>query len=218
MCWRLPCRIRSIVSPSLTPPCLGIVPNSVSPNAVVGAVRATTRRLRIARRCMSVQRRTCDSGRCCVLPIRMSMPRKCLIVLLATLAAPTAARAELSVTTPPTDLAPTLALATVSGLPSAPSLPALPQLIRKLRYGTPGTNVMRARSDRGVELHGLEGHDRLYGAAGPDLLYGETGPDLILGGRGADLLDGSSGGDRLRGGGGPDREFGGFGMDDLDGG
>src|SRR4051812_13954396 len=107
---------------------------------------------------MGVQRRTSDSGCCCVVPIRTMMPRRCLIALLAALAAPAAAHAELSVTTPPVDLAATLALPTVDGLASAPSLPALPDFTRKLRYGSPGTNVMRARSDRGVELHGLEGH------------------------------------------------------------
>src|SRR3954454_3502700 len=180
MCRRLPWRIRSIVSPSLTPPLRGIEPNSVMADATVGAARARTRRLRIARRSMSVQRRTCDSGRCCVLPIETEMPRRRLTALLVILAVPATAHAELSVTTPPGDLAPTLALTTVTGLASAPALPALPEVSRNVRYGTPGANRLRAHSGRGVELHGLEGRDHLYGGAGPDLLYGETGPDVLL--------------------------------------
>ena len=146
------------------------------------------------------------------------MSRRRLIPLLALLIAPAAAHAELTVTTPPADLAATLALSTVDGLPSAPPLPALPDVKRTIRYGSPGGNSMRAHSARGVELHGLEGRDHLYGASGPDKLFGETGPDVLFGARGNDYLDGSSGGDRMIGGGGDDREFGGFGMDDLWGG
>ena len=48
------------------------------------------------------------------------MPRRRLTVLLVILAVPATAHAELSVTTPPADLAPTLALTTVTGLASAP--------------------------------------------------------------------------------------------------
>lgn len=146
------------------------------------------------------------------------MSRRRLVPLLALLVAATPARGQLVPSTLPPDLAPELAALTVPGLATAPELPALPRVARRVRYGSPGANRMRARSARGVILNGLEGSDRLYGAAGPDVLFGETGPDRVSGGGGSDLLDGGSGGDRLWGGAGADRAFGGWGMDDLRGG
>lgn len=146
--------------------------------------------------------------------------RRSIIVLallgLALVAAPS--QAALRVTALPPDLPPELAIATVSGLATAPTLPAMSAVKRKVRFGSPGGNRMRARSARGVVFYGLEGADSLRGGAGFDKLYGETGPDRIAGRGGDDLIEGSSGGDRMVGGGGADRIFGSWGIDKVYGG
>lgn len=152
----------------------------------------------------------------------MVMARRRVLSLFAVLALPLAAaapaRAELAVTVPPTDLAPELAIPSVDGLPTSPSLPAMPAVKRKVRYGSPGVNRMRASGARGVVFYGLEGADRLRGGSGSDQLFGETAPDRLFGRGGADLLDGGSGGDFMWGGGGADRIFGSWGIDDIYGG
>src|SRR4051794_33819133 len=189
-CSRRPCSVTSIVSPSLTPPLCGTLAYSVVARAPAGAASGSaSRAMRRGRRTV-VQGRTWNSGQRCVLPIPMEMARRRHIALLALLVLPATAHAELGITTLPDDLAPSLAVSTVSGLATAPALPALPAVKRTVRYGTPAGNRMQGRSSRGVELHGLEGSDRIFGAAGPDQLFGETGPDALFGRGGADLLDG----------------------------
>src|SRR3954451_11759785 len=124
----------------------------------------------------------------------MEMAQRRLVPLLVVLALPLAATpASAALQAPavlPPDLPPQMAVATVAGLAAAPRVAALPAVHRHTRYGTPGTNRMRARVAGGVIFHGLEGADRLYGASGSDQLFGDTGPDAILGGGGTDLIDG----------------------------
>jgi len=152
----------------------------------------------------------------------MSMPRGRVISLLAALTLPLAhtppAGAALLPSVLPGDLAASLAVNNVAGLATAPVLSALPVLDRSVQWGNPRDNRMRARSPRGVDMHGLEGADSMTGGAGPDRIYGETSPDSMDGGAGADFIQGDGGGDSLSGGDGPDRIFGGFGLDRIDGG
>src|SRR3954449_5592066 len=129
--------------------------------AAAGRTKTSARAMRRDRD-MAVQGRTWNSGQRCVVPIPMEMARRRHIALLVLLVAPATAHAELGITSLPDDLAPSLAVSTVSGLASAPALPALPAVKRPVRYGNPAGNRMRAHSSGGVELHGLEGGDRLF--------------------------------------------------------
>ena len=76
--------------------------------------------------------------------------------------------------------------------------------------------TVAAGRDRGDDIDGGNGRDRLIGAAGTDDLNGGAGADAVEGGAGDDALNGGGGNDELDGGRGRDIVKGGAGADTVD--
>lgn len=84
-------------------------------------------------------------------------------------------------------------------------------------YGGEGNDDLHGGGGRDY-LQGNSGNDRLYGGAGHDTLRGNDDNDQLYGGQGNDALYGEGDNDRLFGEGGNDRLYGGDGSDRLEGG
>ena len=85
--------------------------------------------------------------------------------------------------------------------------------------GGAGDNKLQVGSFPGaVQLHGLDGNDRLIAGAGPAIMHGNAGDDLLIGGPSDDRLFAGPDNDILLGEAGDDTLIGFTGNDDLRGG
>jgi len=70
-------------------------------------------------------------------------------------------------------------------------------------------------TDRGEQLSGDGGKNKIWGLGGRDSVYGNGAGDTLFGGTGGDEVHGGSGKDYMKGGSGCDRLFGKIGFDTL---
>ena len=90
---------------------------------------------------------------------------------------------------------------------------------RVIVFGQSGNDIITAKTSlqRGVEIHGGDGDDKLYGANFDDSIFGDGGNDTVVGYAGDDYVDGGAGIDLVDGGIGNDTAAGGIGNDKING-